>query len=241
MTLNLTESAQRSIARRGLGFLSRSAGLRALEEILFEPRAQVAVVAFNWPSLLEAFPPGSEPPLLTALIQGKQMARPTERQSGGESKAERERSRILELRNQESLVPYLREVAAKILGLENSQLDLTQPLNYLGLDSIMALELRNRLSRDLGLDVPMIKIMDNQSVNDLADFLRGPVRSHNSDGMSAAENAPLAATKSRKKELRLSALNPQEAAELLDKLDDLTDEEIDTILGSGSPEGDEGT
>ncbi|HSM56063.1 MAG TPA: amino acid adenylation domain-containing protein [Candidatus Sulfomarinibacteraceae bacterium] len=63
---------------------------------------------------------------------------------------------------------YLREWAAAVLGLPPAQLDPSRPLDTLGLDSLMAVELRNRIERELGLTLPVVKFLQGPSVQDLA-------------------------------------------------------------------------
>lgn len=49
----------------------------------------------------------------------------------------------------------LRELFAKVLGFPAAKVDLQQPLYSLGLDSLMAVELRNRIEANLGVVVPL--------------------------------------------------------------------------------------
>ena len=62
------------------------------------------------------------------------------------------------------LQSYLGEQVARVLGLSISKLDVQQPLSNLGLDSLMAVELKNRIAVDLGVDVPMVKFLQDFSV-----------------------------------------------------------------------------
>ena len=72
----------------------------------------------------------------------------------------RERPRLLQ--------SYLSEQVARVLGLSASRLDLQQPLSNLGLDSLMAVELKNRIAVDLGVNVPMVKFLQGPSVEQAA-------------------------------------------------------------------------
>jgi len=60
-----------------------------------------------------------------------------------------------------------------VLGLAEGSLDLRRPLNELGLDSLMAVELRNQLKVDLQLGVPLTAtlVFDHPTVEAIADFL----------------------------------------------------------------------
>ena len=66
------------------------------------------------------------------------------------------------------LQSYLSEQVARVLGLSASKLDVQQPLSNLGLDSLMAVELKNRIAVDLGVNVPMVKFLQGPSVDQAA-------------------------------------------------------------------------
>ena len=54
-----------------------------------------------------------------------------------------------------------------MLGLSASKLDVQQPLSNLGLDSLMAVELKNRIAVDLGVNVPMVTFLRDPASNRL--------------------------------------------------------------------------
>ncbi|MGA8115773.1 MAG: acyl carrier protein, partial [Actinocatenispora sp.] len=64
---------------------------------------------------------------------------------------------------------YIHTTAASVLGLPTSGLQAAKPLKRQGLDSLMAAELRNRINNDLGMLLPIAKMLGGQSINDLAD------------------------------------------------------------------------
>jgi phthiocerol/phenolphthiocerol synthesis type-I polyketide synthase C len=69
------------------------------------------------------------------------------------------------------LQSYLRDQVAGKLGLTPSRLDIQLPLNQLGVDSLIAVELRSQIERDLGIVVPVVQLLDGPSVSALADWL----------------------------------------------------------------------
>jgi phthiocerol/phenolphthiocerol synthesis type-I polyketide synthase B len=69
------------------------------------------------------------------------------------------------------LESYLRDQAAGKLGLTPSHLDMQLPLNRLGIDSLIAVELRTQIERDLGIVVPVVQMLDGPSVAGLAGWL----------------------------------------------------------------------
>lgn len=72
---------------------------------------------------------------------------------------------------QAMLIAYIQEQIAKAVGISASELDVQQPLNYMGIDSLIAVKLRNRLRTDLEVDVSAVKFMEDSSVASLATQL----------------------------------------------------------------------
>ena len=92
----------------------------------------------------------------------------------------------------------------------------TQRLSELGADSLMAVEIRNRIQRSLGATMPLVTLLDGTTVNELAARLVGDLEAQR--GVAApppAADAPISAA---------------EAGELLSQLDGLTEEEMDSLL-----------
>ncbi len=59
-----------------------------------------------------------------------------------------------------------------ILGLNDRQLNPQQPLDTLGMDSLMALELKNRIERELNLDLPIVKLLQGPTLIELSNQLQ---------------------------------------------------------------------
>ncbi|NEO98571.1 MAG: amino acid adenylation domain-containing protein, partial [Symploca sp. SIO2E9] len=68
---------------------------------------------------------------------------------------------------QSLLEAYLQEQVAQVIGISVSELDVQQPLKYLGIDSLIAAKLRNRLRTDLAVDIPAVKFMEDSSIASL--------------------------------------------------------------------------
>jgi epothilone polyketide synthase D len=63
---------------------------------------------------------------------------------------------------------YLRDRVAQVLGVSPKRLSAKRPLNKQGLDSLMAVEVRGRVQRDLGVLLPITKMLGGQTLAELA-------------------------------------------------------------------------
>jgi amino acid adenylation domain-containing protein/thioester reductase-like protein len=66
-------------------------------------------------------------------------------------------------------VEQLQLLAANILGIDPARLDIHQPLDQLGFDSLMAIELKNNLERSLEVVLPIVNFLEGPSVADLGE------------------------------------------------------------------------
>jgi aryl carrier-like protein len=61
----------------------------------------------------------------------------------------------------------LTSMAAGIMQLPESAIDRQVSFTDLGLDSLMAVELKNRIRHDVGVDVPLVKLLSGPSIAEL--------------------------------------------------------------------------
>jgi acyl carrier protein len=117
---------------------------------------------------------------------------------------------------------YLIELVGRVLGLSASKLDVQQPLSNLGLDSLMAVELKNRIAVDLRVNVPMVTFLSGPSIEQAAAQLLHLLTSETS-----TSSAPLAsAITHREGEQKNGGIDEH----LLENLDQFSDEEVNSLL-----------
>ncbi|WP_432906563.1 acyl carrier protein [Micromonospora matsumotoense] len=72
------------------------------------------------------------------------------------------------LTDRDAVERYLAQVLADVLGMSSAQVHPRRPLKRQGLDSLMAVEVRTRVQRDLGMMLPIAKMLGGHSVAELA-------------------------------------------------------------------------
>ncbi len=157
---------------QGIRAITPSAGVQALEQAMHQQAAQLTVLPVDWSIFLQQFPGGQIPSLLTAMtslvnshVDGKQSAL-------GQSELRRHLEETAPYNRRRVLLTALCDQAKAALGfLPAFQLDTHQPLNELGLDSLMAIELRNKLSSAVGQTLPATILFDYPTIAGLTDYL----------------------------------------------------------------------
>lgn len=160
------------LASQGVESLTPDQGIEVLGQLLSRDITEIAVANIRWPQFFKAWPAAEALPLLSALaseladepVQGSSA-------TGGGSAVRETLQSVAPEQRAELIEAYLRKIAAKVLGLGASSLDPHQPLVNLGLDSLMAIELRNRIEVDLGVRVPMVEFLKGPSVAQLVGLL----------------------------------------------------------------------
>ncbi|WP_329101433.1 type I polyketide synthase [Micromonospora sp. NBC_01699] len=179
MAASVDDRGDRQWALRGMGLLEPEQGMAELAALLAaDDRAQVGVVAVEWGAYLRQYPTGLRPPLLDDLADA--VAGPGGGPTGGGSDHRALLTLLAEAAPDDRtdlIVAHIRELAARVLGLAAAHtLDTRRPLNELGLDSLMAVELRNALSLSVDRSLPATVLFDYPTVEALADFVAGDLQ-----------------------------------------------------------------
>jgi acyl transferase domain-containing protein len=85
------------------------------------------------------------------------------------------------------LTNYLREQLTRVLRQSTAGLDLHQPLTTLGLDSIMVIELKNRVLKDLGRDIPVNLFFNGISLAQLVEFVATQARASTPSALASVK------------------------------------------------------
>ena len=161
-----------------VGTLSPTQGVEALGRLLETGESQVAVLPFRWGRWRELFPAFSRSPLLYELVEAE--AADDGAVEAGDLAAAR---RILAAGEDERpalLASFLQEELARVLEIEPDSLDVDAPLTHIGMDSLMALEVKNRVETTHGIELPIVELIEDPTISNLATQVAGLL-----DGRSA--------------------------------------------------------
>ncbi|NKI93273.1 type I polyketide synthase [Rhizobacter sp. SG703] len=139
--------------------------------------AQIAVLASDWAHLREQRAAGTQPPLFSELAVAEAAAgsSPSKPVQAVPSLHER-MAAALPARRKTVLRDEVRRLTVKVLGVQRAdELDVTEPLRQLGLDSLMAVELRNLLGKSVGRTLAATVTFDHPSVAALTEHLASEV------------------------------------------------------------------
>ena len=201
----------------GMRSLQPSQALDVFGQVLDWPTPQLGVVRLDLKRWFTSFPEALEWPLLGDLAE----------HADGESRAESAfRTELLGIpfasERIERLQDHLREQFAQVMGVDAERFGVHRPLAEMGLDSLMALELRNRLERSLGVRLSATILFNFPTIHALAPEL-GRRMGLPDDSGAAEELAPSEADARHAEDLaRIEALSDDEAEALLnDRLESL--------------------
>jgi acyl carrier protein len=93
-----------------------------------------------------------------------------------------------------------------VLGTSPSKVDVDKPLISLGLDSLMAVEIGNRMQSELGVSIPPVKFMEGLTTAGMAQYLVEQLTGDRAASAAQAEPPPA-------KLADLAAFQAQHAAE----------------------------
>ena len=200
------------LERQGVLSFTISEAMECLDEAIHTRAVQVSVMRVEWERWTGLGVNGKISPRFAHL-----MPQAVGEESGfGQSAREQVQATPMSDRPQ-LVAELLRNKIVGVLGISAEQMDLTTPLLDFGLDSLMAVELRNWIETEFKISVPIVELMRSPSLARLSElvcegFGSAPIES---------EDIP------DDRNLRIDS----SVEELLSNVDNLSDGEVDALLG----------
>ena len=170
MAARVSERDRQRWSSQGVGAIPPPDGAAVVGYLTGERTAPAtAVLPIDWGRWFQQLPAGPVPPLLRELATGMASA-PATRSAG--RKLARELDGVAPNRRRAAVGAFLHGEALKVLGLgAGVKLDPRQPLSEVGLDSLMAVELRNVIAGALDRTLPATLLFKHPALEGLTDFV----------------------------------------------------------------------
>ena len=208
-------------AGAGVRSMSPEEGVAMLARIMEGAAAQIAAVPIDWNALV-ATRPGAASTLLERMVAHVPVSasRVSAVSSGGDATPATslvsELTQTIATRRPAALRAFLRSRVARTLGLPTGHVvDDRQPLRDAGLDSLLAIELRNVLGAAIERSLPATLLFDYPTIDDLATHLLMLLFPESQPSV-APNDAPI----------------PETTASLLSDLSALSDDDVDRMLAA---------
>jgi acyl transferase domain-containing protein/NADPH:quinone reductase-like Zn-dependent oxidoreductase/NAD(P)-dependent dehydrogenase (short-subunit alcohol dehydrogenase family)/SAM-dependent methyltransferase len=201
---------------QGMGAFSPQQGLQVLEYLLAHSPTQIAVMVVNWSKFLSKDKSDRRRHFFSAVVEGTALQTEVVQSHHDNIDFRLQLEQTSPKKRHSLLLEYVREQAIKVLSLDPTQpIDPKLPLTSLGLDSLMAVELRNLLGSGLSLtrNFPATLVFDYPTLAALTGYLAKEVFGWNEAAQKDA---------ARTGEDGLS--------DLLENLEDLSEQEVDRLF-----------
>jgi NADPH:quinone reductase-like Zn-dependent oxidoreductase len=167
------------LALRGVEGITPEQGIAALELLIDQDSAQFAVMPFDCAQWAQFYPSAANSSLYACLTREES---PLLKDELRRPEADSVKSILAAPQSErESLMQsYLGQQITKVLGLsvtaertakKTAMLNVNQPLNRLGMDSLMALEIKNLIEKSLNASVPISSLLGGSSLADLTKLV----------------------------------------------------------------------
>ncbi len=166
MAARLDERSRSRLAQIGLRPLDPERGATIFRQLVAGDDAQVAVLPVSWRKFLAQYRADGPPPFLEGFVRG-------------DASGARARSAILDElaaapagERSGRLLRFLDQQLSQVLGFSSTgQIEARQSFSDLGIDSLLAVDLKNRLESTLDVSLPATLLFDQPNLESLARFL----------------------------------------------------------------------
>jgi acyl carrier protein len=162
------------LARFGIDSITPERGIEAMRRALCQKSAQVWAIPINWPQLLQFDRVVAKSPWLDKLTRqvSPEVTLPTQQLEVPKGEILRQLKQHSARDRHSFLIAYIQGEVARVLGLDPSKLPNPQQGFFdMGIDSLMAVELKNRLELSLETSLPVTLTFEFPTIKDLAKYL----------------------------------------------------------------------
>ena len=216
---------------RGLTTIGPTEGLTVLQMLMAQNQtAQMAVLPMEESAWRQWSTGQAPPPLIRNLVAAAGSA-PAAATSSPALAAERLRQ-AAPSEKRTVLIELVGEMVLEIFGLDRLRsIPPDQNLATLGMDSLLAIQLSNRLKTSFAAAVPPTLTFQYPTIEAIADYLLGVLSTADEGTPPSGTAAPVDVAEEPAVDLD-QQLDPQQAQTILANLDQLSDRDVETLLSS---------
>jgi acyl carrier protein len=211
------------ISLKGIYSFSPAQGMRVMEKLLPSSSPRVGVMPVHWPTFL-ANTGGGKPQrffenFFSQTNSLQEIRRGAKEHDASAAGLIARLKQVPDHKRQQVLNQCVREATVKVLGLDSmDELDDRQPLQELGLDSLMAMELKNMLQSAIGMEQSLSTtlVFDYPTIAQLTGHI--------------IEKIPGLRANAEKETTAEEGQAPDEFNMALDRIEQLSDEEVERLF-----------
>jgi acyl transferase domain-containing protein/NADPH:quinone reductase-like Zn-dependent oxidoreductase/acyl carrier protein/NADP-dependent 3-hydroxy acid dehydrogenase YdfG/SAM-dependent methyltransferase len=199
--------------RVGLEGLPLEDAVRCFREAILFDEPQLGIARVDWNALPTLCP------TMNLDSRFKQLMDETRQKGQGGSLNARLRAAAPE-QKLGLMTSFIAEQIAGVFGISPDRVELETPLTQMGLDSLMAIELKIRLEKETGVTLPMNEILNGPTLSQLAGSLLRLLEGNDSDAGASDEIRPVEPVR----------VLTGTSSEVMERIDELSEAEIDRLL-----------
>ncbi|MGE0219331.1 SDR family NAD(P)-dependent oxidoreductase, partial [Mycolicibacterium sp.] len=169
--------ARARLAERGIKTLGPADALAGLADVATTSQPQGVVARIDWARFLPLYQQAGRRGFLAELereLPTAATAAPAATPSGRTALVEQLTTAPVQQRRK-LLLDYLRDAVAQVTRVDADEIREDAGFFDIGMDSLMAVELRRRIESGVGREIPATLAMDHPRLSDVADYLLGDV------------------------------------------------------------------
>jgi surfactin synthase thioesterase subunit/NAD(P)-dependent dehydrogenase (short-subunit alcohol dehydrogenase family)/aryl carrier-like protein len=162
-----TKRVREFLSNHGWAALSPQEAFQVLERAMLEKPVQIGALKTDWGALGETFPHSTNSFRFTHLH--KEDAESLEHSGEGNRSLGKLLASTTMEKRKDLLAAALSQMMGKIVGVAADKVDVELPIIRMGLDSLMANQIRSWLTTQTGIDFTLMQIMQGPSIEELSE------------------------------------------------------------------------
>lgn len=191
-----------SFNRNRMELIDFHSGLDLFERLTVEGIPHLYAISGGWKDWLNYCPELRKDGFLQDVIKNRRESEAIHSKIISERKPIQD---ILQQTERENRLSILRQFIlselARVLKIEELRIDLNQSLLHLGFDSLMAVEMKNRIETNVGIAMPVARLLEGKSINEYAELLFSMLEMQESN--REKESTPLHRDESERETIQL--------------------------------------